>query len=277
MRMFRSKSVPSPPTTITKNSLRNISAFQISIYANVFLVIYVLYKDLHRTSNRYAVTPSETITTTAAMTAQTTTNCFTQTDYTFHGGHPTSSQKSGSCYCSKVDTYCMCNPSLAIDLVILSGTEHVWLVRRKDTNQLAIVGGFVDIGETVLDAVHRELYEETGIRLNSDSQQQEQPVLFGVYSDPRRDNRRHTASIAFAVHLDGSEQPIAADDVKNVERVLITDIDHINFFSDQKTVVKDYLRLHYDRKTSSTDFVSSKGDFAPNIHRSICIPFNSLQ
>jgi hypothetical protein len=57
-------------------------------------------------------------------------------DLTFHGGHP-SETKRGTCYCSKEDVYCMCNPSLAIDLVIFSGEDHLWLVRRKDTNQLA--------------------------------------------------------------------------------------------------------------------------------------------
>ena len=83
----------------------------------------------------------------------------------------------------------MCTPSLAIDLVILSGTDHVWLVRRKDTNQLATMGGFVMVGETVEQAVIRELREETGIDLSSG---RKPPMLFGVYSDPRRDNRRHT-------------------------------------------------------------------------------------
>ena len=59
----------------------------------------------------------------------------------WHGGHPLD-EKSGSCYCSGTDGYCMCTPSLAIDLVIASGPDHVWLVRRKDTNQLATMGAY---------------------------------------------------------------------------------------------------------------------------------------
>ena len=77
-------------------------------------------------------------------------------DYIFHGGHPVSSDIPGSCYCSGVDKYCMCNPSLAIDLVIISGQDHLWLVRRKDTNQLAIVGGFVEIGRSEERRVGKE-------------------------------------------------------------------------------------------------------------------------
>jgi NUDIX domain len=134
-------------------------------------------------------------------------------DYQFHGGHPQTSALFGSCFCSSIDTYCMCNPSLAIDIVIMSGADHLWFVRRKDTDQLAIVGGFVDIGEAVIDAVYRELFEETGLLVNDNTgrittasstatTQQPyhvtQPVLFGIYSDPRRDNR--TSESSYILH-----------------------------------------------------------------------------
>jgi 8-oxo-dGTP diphosphatase len=139
----------------------------------------------------------------------------------------------------------------------------------------------VEIGETVLEAVQRELKEEThldivyGNRIGQPQQivLSQEPVLFGVYSDPRRDNRRHTVSVAFAIHLDGTEQPMAADDVKSVQRIAMSDVPNIDFFSDQKTVVLDYLRL-LQRNVSAQDFVASKGDFADDIHRSVCAPFH---
>jgi 8-oxo-dGTP diphosphatase len=238
---------------------------QLSFCINVILLFYILWhKDGKDVQSSLETAP---------------TDGWIKSDVTFHGGHPVTSALSGSCYCSGVDTYCMCNPSLAIDLVIVSGPDHLWLVRRKDTNQLAIVGGFVDVGETVLGAVHRELFEETGLRLDQPTQQQ--PMLFGVYSDPRRDNRRHTVSVAFAVHLDDNDQqrPVAADDVKSVERVKMTEIDTIDFFSDQKTIVQDYLRILQKQnegiKVGPTDFISSVGDFALDIQRSVCIPFQT--
>ena len=64
----------------------------------------------------------------------------------------------------------------------------------------------------------------------------------------------------------------AADDVKAVERVLVKEIDAMdNFFSDHKTIILDYLKL-LNGKRSASDFVSSKGDYAPDIKRSICLP-----
>ncbi|MGE0611842.1 MAG: NUDIX domain-containing protein, partial [Hyphomicrobiales bacterium] len=46
-------------------------------------------------------------------------------------------------------------------------------------------------GETVEAACRRELMEETGVRAGT-------LVLTGVYSDPERDARGHTSSVAFA-------------------------------------------------------------------------------
>jgi 8-oxo-dGTP diphosphatase len=178
----------------------------------------------------------------------------------WHGGHPADTQ-SGSCFCSGHDHYCMCTPSLAIDLVIASGTDHVWLVRRKDTNQLATMGGFVNVGETVEQAVKREIQEEMGIDLIKP------PQLLGIYSDPRRDNRRHTVSSVFAVHLDGEEKPVAADDVKEVKRIPLSDIEKYEYFADHKTILLDY---RHSLRGDAISVGTSEGDFASDVQRSVC-------
>jgi len=183
----------------------------------------------------------------------------------WHGGHPLGAQ-TGTCSCSGKDGYCMCTPSLAIDLVIASGKEHLWLVRRKDTDQLATMGGFVMVGESVEDAVKRELKEETGIVLK------DPPVLFGVYSDPRRDNRRHTVSAVYAIHLDGNEHPVAADDVKDVKRIPLSGIEKYNYFADHKTILLDYRR---SLQRGGETLPSSEEDFAPDILRSVCKPLKN--
>ena len=187
----------------------------------------------------------------------------THTEQTWHGGHPASA-KTGSCWCNN-DDYCMCTPNVAIDLVVRSGQHHVWLARRKDTGQYAAFGGFVQVGESVEEAVEREFQEETGIRLR----QRKRIKLLGAYSDPRRDNRRHTLSVAYVIHLDdASEHPIAADDVKDVERVRLSDVEKLDLFADHKTMILDSIRKA--TTNNSPDFVSSPGDFAPDIQRSVC-------
>lgn len=184
----------------------------------------------------------------------------------WHGGHPLEG-KAGSCFCGH-DKYCMCTPSLAIDLVISSGDDHhMWLVQRKDTNQFATMGGFVEVGETTEQAVKRELREELKIELTN------RPVLLGVYSDPRRDNRRHTVSAAYAVHLDGTEQPHAHDDAKDVKRIPLADIEKYEYFADHLTILKDYRRTVEEQKKRNNLGAppSSRGDFALDVHRDLCV------
>lgn len=54
----------------------------------------------------------------------------------------------------------------------------------------ALPGGFVDYGERTEDAARREAKEETRLDV-------ELTGLLGVYSDPERDPRHHTVSIAY--------------------------------------------------------------------------------
>ena len=178
----------------------------------------------------------------------------------WHGGHP-EQKHAGSCWCGKEDHYCMCTPNVAIDLIIRSpGSDDIWLVRRKDTNQLATMGGFVDVNETAEQAVKRELKEEMGIDLK------DPPILFGVYSDPRRDNRRRNVSVVYAVHLNEEIQPKAGDDAKEVKRISLDEIEKHHFFADHRTILMDYRNAL--RKQPQT--LSTEGDFAPDITRSTC-------
>lgn len=177
-------------------------------------------------------------------------------DQIWHGGHP-SEDRSGSCWCGG-DRYCMCGPSLAVDIVVHSKREStlqdpddigydVYVVRRSDTNQLATIGGFVNVGETTEAAVIRELEEETGIVVSEDQGLR----LIGVYSDPRRDNRRSIASVAYGVEVnrdemvtkDGSGLPRAGDDAKEVVSIKLRDVglvDRDDFYADHLTILNDF-------------------------------------
>ncbi len=123
-------------------------------------------------------------------------------------------------------------PALTTDCVVFDAQGRVLLIRRKNPPfqaQYALPGGFVDVGETVKDACRRELKEETGVKASALS-------LVGVYSDPKRDPRGHTCSVAFLTRIEHAE-PKAGDDAVAAEwvtdwRSLALAFDHAQILGD---------------------------------------------
>ena len=107
-------------------------------------------------------------------------------------------------------------PALTVDAVIFGFTPEkvsleVLLIKRllepyKD--QWALPGGFVHVGESLEEAVRRELQEEAGLS----GLYMEQLATFG---EPKRDPREHTVSVAyFALVQRGAYEPKGGTDAK---------------------------------------------------------------
>ena len=109
------------------------------------------------------------------------------------------------------------NPALTVDGVVLNHQVHglmgetysVLLIERgRDPFQgrYALPGGFVEYGEDIEDAIHREIEEETGLTGLPFRQ-------FRTFGRPGRDPRGHTVSVVYvAVVLGESPEVQGGDD-----------------------------------------------------------------
>ncbi len=131
------------------------------------------------------------------------------------------------------------SPQLTTDCVIFDPAGHVLLIRRKNepfAGSHALPGGFVEMGETVEAACRREVREEAGIEVSDLS-------LVGVYSDPKRDPRGHTVSIAYATVLPSAVPPRAGSDAASAEwvedwRRLTLAFDHAQILADAEAMLR---------------------------------------
>jgi 8-oxo-dGTP diphosphatase len=99
------------------------------------------------------------------------------------------------------------NPAPAVDAVIFyKSTDNIILIERKNPPLgFALPGGFVNEGESLEDAIKREVKEELSINILVWEQ-------FYTYSDPKRDPRKHVMSTVFIATT--TEMPKASDDAK---------------------------------------------------------------
>ena len=140
------------------------------------------------------------------------------------------------------------NPTPTADIILQRDSKILMVRRRKDPfkGQLALPGGFINEGETAEEAARREAIEETSLEV--------EPIeILGVYSDPKRDPRKHIMSIVFVgIIVGGSDK--AGDDAESIEWVELGNIEKQEIAFDHAQILRDYKKW----KTSDGTFWSTK-------------------
>lgn len=127
-------------------------------------------------------------------------------------------------------------PLLTVDCVVFDRADRLLLIKRGNPpfkGKYALPGGFVDVGETVEQAALRELEEETGLTGSIIK-------LIGVYSDPKRDPRGHTASAAFLIRPRGTKV-VGGDDA--ADAAFVADWRGAKLAFDHNRILADALKL----------------------------------
>lgn len=125
------------------------------------------------------------------------------------------------------------NPALTVDIII-ADDDRILLIKRLNEpyrNHWALPGGFVEYGEMVETAAVREAREETGLDV-------ELTELVGVYSDPDRDPRGHTVTVAYRARIVGGKLK-SDSDAKDARFVTAGQINSMDLAFDHKIILRD--------------------------------------
>ncbi len=129
------------------------------------------------------------------------------------------------------------SPSITADGILLKN-QQILLVKRKNQpfkGKWALPGGFVEYEEKTEDTVIREVLEETGLKTKINQ-------LAGVYSDPGRDPRGHTITVAYILDIIGGEL-VAGDDASDVKFFNVKELPDLSF--DHSKIINEVLQRFY--------------------------------
>lgn len=123
-------------------------------------------------------------------------------------------------------------PAATADIILERDGAVLLVERRFPPLGWALPGGFVEAGEKVSTAAVREAKEETGLDVRL-------TALLHVYSDPARDPRRATLTVAFVVEAEGD--PVAGDDAGALRFWPLDGLPPLCF--DHARILADYVRF----------------------------------
>ncbi|MGN0030076.1 MAG: NUDIX domain-containing protein [Marinilabiliaceae bacterium] len=141
-------------------------------------------------------------------------------------------------------TYKYPRPAYTADTVLVAdngnGGLSVLLIKRGGDpfkGAWALPGGFVNEGESSVEAAKRELAEETGVNVpDTDSL-----ALIGVYDAPGRDPRGWTISAAYAAQVSRIVDARGGDDAAEARWFPLNDLPELAF--DHGRIIADVIAL----------------------------------
>ncbi|KAL9188050.1 LOW QUALITY PROTEIN: hypothetical protein ACHAXT_006428 [Thalassiosira profunda] len=170
----------------------------------------------------------------------------------WHGGHP-AEDRPGSCWCGG-DEYCMGMKSMC------------GLCGEKILGSLPRLEALLTLAKRRKAPSFGKAKEETGIVISSE-QAKSAMKLIGVYSDPRRDNRRAIVSHTRLELKSGADHPKAGDDAKEVVSVPLVEVGVKYKGGDWYA---DHLSILLDFKEQQMGSAKREGELYGDVARSTC-------
>jgi ADP-ribose pyrophosphatase YjhB (NUDIX family) len=128
---------------------------------------------------------------------------------------------------------------IGIVALILLGNS-ILMENRKDCSRWSLIGGGLEIDESLIDCLKREVKEETSLNIGSFN-------LFGIFSDPSRiikypdGNTIRSITIAFIVRVDNVTRIKVSDESHFLQFIDIQDLEKIDVVETHKHILNRFL------------------------------------
>ena len=131
-------------------------------------------------------------------------------------------------------TYKYPRPSVTVDAILISNQNSILLIERSGDpfkGKWALPGGFIELDESLETACHRELEEETGLKVKELTQ-------FKAYGAVDRDPRGRTISVVFYSFQEEETVPVAGDDAANAQWFSLDQLPELAF--DHQQIIDEF-------------------------------------
>jgi ADP-ribose pyrophosphatase YjhB (NUDIX family) len=138
---------------------------------------------------------------------------------------------------------------IGVAAIIIRGNS-VLMELRKDCNRWSLIGGALEIDESLIDCLKRETKEETALDIVNIE-------LFGIFSDPSRiieypdGNILRSITIAYIVQVEDDDQIKTSEESYMLEFVDIHKLSEFDVVETHNHILQNY--LSWDSKTVVTD------------------------
>jgi ADP-ribose pyrophosphatase YjhB (NUDIX family) len=128
----------------------------------------------------------------------------------------------------------------SVTAIVPNDRGELLMVHKTDNDLWALPGGGMDLGESMAEAVVREVGEETGVQV-------EVIGIVGIYTNPRHvmayddGEVRQQCSVCFTTRLLGGEMRTSSE-TKEVRFVAPGDLAHLNVHPSMRLRIEHYLQ-----------------------------------
>ncbi len=123
-------------------------------------------------------------------------------------------------------------------VLLWDGLGRLLLQRRTDDNLWGIIGGGVELGESVEDAARREAFEETGLTVGH-------LKLFGVFSGPKfwhtYPNGDKASIISIVYQTCASGELVCGDESRELRYFSLDELAALSFSGPNRAIVEQLL------------------------------------